>query len=204
MSLINLNPAHDKAREEFAALVPEEAARKAAVEYNPDHGIFTVPFLNVRYRVSFPDGEISTEEGNQEVSLTDRVCILHYLTHASDCLLTGRNITFKELPNGSIYVGPFNNRAVRPLVSIFGSQPEMLLKAAEKLGGNRVEGMGDWAVTVKVFPKVPITFVLWEGDDEFPPSGNILYDSSAPLHLETEDYALLPGLAIFRMKKLAF
>ena len=203
MSLINLNPAHDKALEEFAALAPEEAARKAAVEYNPDAGIFTVPFLYVRYRVSFPDGKISAEEGDQEVSLTDRVCILHYLTHASDCLPTGRNITFKDLPNGSIYVGPFNNRAVRPLVSIFGSQPETLLKAAEKLGGYRVEGIGDWAVTVEVFPKVPITFVIWEGDDEFPPSGNILYDSSAPLHLETEDYALLPGLAIFRMKKLA-
>ena len=203
MSLINLNPAHDKALEALAALSPEEAARKAAVEYNSEQGFFIVPFMNVRHRVGFPGGEIYTEEGNQEVSLTDRVCILHYLTHASDCLMTGRQITFKELPNGSIYVGPFNNRAVRPLVSIFGSCPERLLDAAEKLGGNRVEGIGDWAVTVKVFPKVPITFVIWEGDDEFPPSGNILYDSSTPLHLETEDYALLPGLAIFRMKKLA-
>ncbi|MFZ5648229.1 MAG: DUF3786 domain-containing protein [Bacillota bacterium] len=201
MALINLNPAHEKALEAFVRLVPEEAARRAAVEYNPETGLFTVPFLNERYIVSFPGGEITTEEGG-EVALTNKVCILHYLTHASDCSLTGRHVTFKELPNGSIYVGPFNNRAIRPLVSIFGSRPDMLVKAAEKIGGKKAD-MGDYAVTLNVFPKIPITFVLWEGDDEFPPSGNILFDSSAPFHLETEDYALLPGLAIFLLKKLA-
>lgn len=201
MALINLNPAHEKALQEFAGIDPEEAARRAAVEYDREKGVFTVPFLNQKYVVAFPGGNITTEEGG-EVSLTNKVCILHYLAHASDCSLTGRHITFKELPNGSIYVGPFNNRAIRPLVSIFGNRPEMLVKAAEKMGGKKA-GVGDHSVTVSVFPKIPITYVIWEGDDEFPPGGNILFDSSAPLHLETEDYALLPGLAVFLLKKLA-
>lgn len=201
MALINLNPAFEKAMEAFAGMAPEDASRRAAVEYNPATGVFTVPFLNEKHLVSFPDGKITKEDGG-EVSLTNKVCILHYLTHASDCTLTGRYVTFKELPNGSIYVGPFNNRAIRPLVSIFGKRPEALLKAAQKIGGTRAD-MGDYSVTISVFPKIPITFVLWEGDDEFPPSGNVLFDSSAPFHLETEDYALLPGLAIFLLKKLA-
>ncbi|MFZ5651546.1 MAG: DUF3786 domain-containing protein [Bacillota bacterium] len=201
MAQINLNPAHDKALEEFAGLVPEEAARRAAVEYNTETGVFTVPFLGVKYLVTFPEGKITTREGG-EVSLAYKVCILHYLAHASDCSPTGRHITFKELPNGSIYVGPFNNRAIRPLVSIFGKRPDLLVKAAGKISGTE-EDIGDCAVTINVFPKIPITFVIWEGDDEFPPSGNILFDSSAPLHLETEDCALLPGLAIFFLKKLA-
>ncbi|MFZ5597266.1 MAG: DUF3786 domain-containing protein [Bacillota bacterium] len=201
MSLINLNPAHDKAREELARLAPEEIAARAGVVYDPRQRELIVPFFNVNHLVSFPAGDIRTAEGDSEVSLTDRVCILHYLTHASGMPLTGRLVTFKELPNGSIYVGPFNNRAVRPLVSVFGDRPEKMVEAGLKMGGTRAE-MGDWSVTVPVFPRVPITFVIWEGDEEFPPSGNILYDSSAPHQLETEDYALLPGLAIFRMKKL--
>ncbi|MFZ5632248.1 MAG: DUF3786 domain-containing protein [Bacillota bacterium] len=202
MALINLNPAHDKAREEFARLVPEEAARRAAVRYDPETGIFRVPFLGAQYLVKFPDGEITPEEGKGDVSLTNRVCLLHYLNHASDVQLAGRYITFKELPSGSIYVGPFNNRAIRPLMAVFGQRPDLLVSAGEKLGGKKAD-MGDWAVTVGVFPKVPITFVIWEGDDEFPPSGNILYDASAPFHLETEDYALLPGLTIYEMKKMS-
>lgn len=200
--MINLNPAHEKALRELAGLDPEEIARRASVQYQPDRGFFTVPFLNCNYIVKFPSGEICTEKEGGEVSLTNRVCILHYLTHASDYALTGRYVTFKELPNGSIYVPPFNNRAIRPLVSIFGGRPEKLVEAGEKIGGIRAD-TGDWAVTVNIFPKVPVTFVLWEGDDEFPPSGNILFDSSAPMQLETEDYALLPGLAIFLMKKVA-
>ncbi len=202
MALINLNPAHDKARSELAGIAPWDAARRAAVGYDPESGVFRVPFLGKEYLVSFPGGEVSPGGGEGDVPLASRVCILHYLTHASDVGLAGRYLTFKELPSGSIYVGPFNNRAVRPLVSIFGPRPRKLLEAGEKLGGRRVE-VGDWAVTVNVFPKIPITFVIWEGDDEFPPSGNILYDASAPFHLETEDYALLPGLAVFEMKKLA-
>ena len=183
--MINLNPAHQIALGELAGLVPEEVARRALVEYDPVKGLFTVPFLNGRYLVKFPSGDMSAEKEAGEVSLTSRVCILHYLTHASNCALT-----------------PFTNRAIRPLVSIFGGCPEKLVEAGEKLGGQRADA-GDWAVTVHIFPKVPVTFVLWEGDDEFPPSGNILFDSSAALHLETEDYALLPGLAIFQMKKAA-
>lgn len=200
--MINLNPAHEIALRELAGLNPEEVARRALVEYDPEKGIFKVPFLNSLYMVKYPSGEIFAEKESGEVSLTNRVCILHYLTHASDYALTGRYVTFKELPNGSIYVAPFTNRAIRPLVSIFGSCPEKLAEGGEKLGGKKADA-GDWAVTVDIFPKVPVTFVLWEGDDEFPPSGNILFDSSAPLQLETEDYALLPGLAIFQMKKAA-
>ncbi|MFZ5644331.1 MAG: DUF3786 domain-containing protein [Bacillota bacterium] len=200
--MINLNPAHDKVREEFAKLVPEDIARRASVDYDPATGVFTVPFLSTNYFVKFPGGEICTEKEGEEVPLASRVCILHYLTQASDYSLTGRHITFKELPNGSIYVGPFTNRAIRPLVSIFGSRPDKLIEAGEIIGGKRVDA-GDWAVTVNIFPKIPVTFVLWEGDDEFPASGNVLFDSSAPMHLETEDYALLPGLALFAMKKKA-
>lgn len=202
MALINLNPAHDKAREEYACIVPEEAARRAGVFFNPEKKFFRVPFLGREYMVTFPEGEISTGREGEDVSLTDRVCILHYLTRASDVSPAGRYVTFKELPNGSIYTGPFNNRAIRPLVSIFGPRPEMLVRAGEMLGGRKAD-VGDRSVTVNVFPKVPITFVVWEGDEEFPPSGNILYDATAPLHLETEDYALLPGLAVYAMKKLA-
>ena len=34
---------------------------------------------------------------------------------------------------------------------------------------------------------VPITFVLWQGDAEFPPEGNILLDSTISHFLPAED-----------------
>jgi hypothetical protein len=201
MALVNLNPAHDKAKVEFSRRVPDKMAANSGVEYDLDSGTFKISFLGRDYQVSHPDGNVVSVDG-ENVPLENKVCILHYLTKASGLGLTGKQISFSELPSGFIYVTPFTNRCIRPLVSIFGSDPQKLIKAGEMLGGTR-EDLGDYAVTVPVFPKIPVTFVLWEGDDEFPPSGSIVFDASAPEHLETEDYALLPGLAVFTMKRLA-
>lgn len=201
MALINLNPAHDQAREEFAQRTPQIMAENAGVAYNPVAGLFYIRFLGRNYSVKFPEGLVTSDDGG-EVPLEIKVCILHYLTHAGEAHVEGRYISFKELPSGSIYITPFTNRTIRPLIGIFGKNPQKLIEAGEKLGGKKVE-VGDHAVEIPVFPKIPITFVLWEGDEEFPASGNVLFDASAQFHLETEDYALLPGLAIFTMKRMA-
>ncbi len=198
--MLNLKPAHEKARYVFSKMNPHEVAKRAEVRFDDKNNVFYVQFIGKEYLIGYPKGDV-TLNGGGEPALIVKVCLLHYLTKASGVKPTGRYISFKELPNGSIYVGPYYNRAIKPLVSLFGKDPQMLVDAGEKLGGQRVE-LGDYAITVKAFPKIPITFVIWEGDDEFEASGNILYDDSAGFHLETEDYALLPGLILAELKKM--
>ncbi len=50
---------------------------------------------------------------------------------------------------------------------------------------------GDIAVTIPAFSRVPITLVLWRGDDEFPPNANILFDSTILDYLSAEDVNVL-------------
>ena len=47
------------------------------------------------------------------------------------------------------------------------------------------------AVTIDAFKQVPITFVLWQGDDEFPPEGGILFDANVSDYLSIEDINVL-------------
>ncbi|NTW05017.1 MAG: DUF3786 domain-containing protein [Peptococcaceae bacterium] len=197
--MINLLPAYAKAKEELSKTTPVEVSQRTQVAFDQIKSNFLIPFLGKEYLVSFPEGEVTTAEGD-EVPLVVKICHLHYLTKTGRTELTNQYISFKELPNGSIYIQPFNNRAIRPLVAGFASKPETMIKAGEHLGGRRVE-IGDYAVKINIYPKIPITFVIWEGDEEFEASGGILYDSSAKFHLDTEDYALLPGLVIQEMKK---
>lgn len=199
MAQINLEPAYAVAREEFARGNPEDMARNALIPFDPEKRVFTVSFLGEEYTVYHPGGEVEPAEGREGVSRAVQVLLLHYLVHCSPANVQGKMVSFKELPGGMIYVGPFTNRAIRPLVGIFGNSPSKLVEAGKKLGGEAVD-LGDAAVTVPALPKIPITFVLWEGDEEFPPSGNVLFDSSAPSHLHTEDYALLPGLVLSALK----
>ena len=155
--------------------------------------------MNQEHRVQYPSGEVYLPQGG-EAPIVNKILILHYLEHAEGVPLHHKWISFKEIPGGQIYINPFYNRAIRPLIKLFGCDPQGLITAGFALGGKK-ENLGDASVAVPVFPMVPVAYVIWEGDEEFEPSGNILFDESAPHYLPLEDYAVIAGLAVFELRK---
>ncbi|MEW6424770.1 MAG: DUF3786 domain-containing protein [Bacillota bacterium] len=196
---MNLEPALVKAREDFGRRDPEAMALNARAVFS--QGVFKLSFLGEQYMVHYPRGEIKSGEREGDVGRATQVILLHYFAYSTPAVPEGGLISFKELPGGSIYVGPFTNRVIRPLLKYFGQQPEKLLAAGQKMGGE-AGGIGDFSMTIPVLPKIPVTFVIWAGDEEFPPAGNVLFDSSAARHLPTEDYVVLCGLVLDRLRKL--
>lgn len=188
------------AKKEFSNLDPKTMAFRAGVKIADNQEEIIVPFLNEVYRVRFPSGEVYHQ--SKEVPMDYQILILHYLSSAEGVSLKHQWISFKELPSGQIYINPFYNRAVRPLVKFFGDKPDALIKAGRVLGGEEM-GMGDASIQIPVFPMVKVAYIIWEGDDEFPASGNVLFDASAPNYLPTEDYAVLGGMIVFELKKIA-
>ena len=146
-------------------------------------------------------GEVSYAAGDEEVPLTAKILLLHYLAQAQGVPVRGKLISFKELPGGAIYIEPFTKRAIKPMISMFGNRPESLLELGKRLGAQQAS-LGDVSICLQVLPYIPVTLVLWAGDEEFPPSGNILFDSSAANFLPTEDYAVLASFVVFHLKKL--
>lgn len=197
---LNRDVTLEMAQKEFAKYEPQNIAFRAGVKYLDQEGEFLVPFLNEEYRVRFPSGEVYQQ--GKEISLDEQILILHYLNSAEGVPLKHQLISFKELPSGQIYINPFYNRAIRPLLKYFGDQPEKFIKAGLALGGEKGD-KGDASVKINAFPMVPIIYVIWLGDDEFPPSGNILFDASAPNYLPTEDYAVVGGMIVYELKKVA-
>jgi hypothetical protein len=130
----------------------------------------------------------------------EKILVLHYFLQAKDVPLTNDLISFKELPEGSGYYPTFYARAIKPLVKQFGSEPRRLAEVAAILGG-RPASYGDVSVTIDGFRKVPVTLVLWRGDDEFPPEGNILLDSSISHYLPAEDIIFLCQTITWRLVK---
>jgi hypothetical protein len=48
---------------------------------------------------------------------------------------------------------------------------------------------------------VPLTLVLWRGDEEVAPNGNILFDANISDYLSTEDVAVLSETITWRLVK---
>jgi hypothetical protein len=159
-----------------------------------------VDYLNSRYRVDLPEAGLSPEAGQGSMEIRDRIMVLHYLTRATGVPLSGRMIAYQELAEGAAYYPTFLKRAVKPLADYFGAKPEKLPECSRDIGGIRAD-YGDVAVTIPAFRRVPVTLVLWRGDEEFPPSSNILFDSTVLDYLPAEDINVLCQTISWRLVK---
>jgi len=170
----------------------EQQCRKSGTHYQviDSQKTILIQYLNQSYLINLPDIEISMVDSEGEIPIRDRVLILHYFISSKGTLATDRLITFKELPEGKVYSPTFFKRTVKPLLDHFGQEPYRLIDIGEKLGGHKAD-YGDTAITISAFSRVPITIILWQGDDEFAPQGNILFDATISDYLPTEDITVL-------------
>ena len=183
------------ARHDYDALVE----RSGAGAPEPDR--IALRCLGQDYLVSYPEGEVTTASG-EGVDEHLAILLLLYLTEASGRIVDGRWIAFEQISGGAGYIASFRGRVVAPLLRTFGQHPEALLEAAAGLDGASLD-MGDVAVVLQALPRVPITYVLWCGDDEFTPSASVVFDASIEGYLDAEAVTVLAELATRRMIEAA-
>jgi hypothetical protein len=197
--------AYDIARRELAAFSDIEGqCRRSSATCLLDGPQKTIvlSYLNEPYQISLPDGEIHRQDSRRPVPLRDKLLILHYFLRAGGSPLSHKLITYKELASGISYYPTFYKRAIKPVVGCFADRPEALIRAAAKLGGRQVD-YGDTAVTIDAFSRVPLTWVLWQGDGELATEGSILFDSTIADYLPTEDVAVLCQTIAWKLVGLA-
>jgi hypothetical protein len=71
----------------------------------------------------------------------------------------------------------------------------------ERLGAEKVKA-GDIGYQFEVFPGFFVQFLLWAGDDEFPPSSQILFSDNFPAAFHAEDLVVVCDVAISTLKQL--
>ena len=182
--------------------IPEKLFR-AGLRYDEtgDNIRVFVPFFNETVILTLPSATFTGQAGGN-VTLVARIIILHYINSASGIPFAGEKIAYGDIPACMHYDPVFEKRVLKPLVRAFGYDT-YAFKEAGKLMGAREEEFGDASFTLFAFPKVPITFILWEGDEEFPPRAKALFDPSVTGYLPLEDIVVIAKLAAGRVLKTA-
>lgn len=193
----------DRARDELMGSAMEEKFFLAGLRHEQrGNGVRVhVPFFDETILLDIPGFTFSSSRG-ANVTLVARIIILHYINTASGIPLTGEKVAYGDIPACMHYDPVFARRVLKPLVRAFGYDRHAFLDAGLGLGAKE-ESFGDASITLFALPRVPVTFVLWEGDSEFPPSARALFDPSITGYLPLEDIVVISKLAAGRILKTA-
>jgi hypothetical protein len=126
--------------------------------------------------------------------------LLYYFTTSDGAPPAGKWISFAELPNGRFYNQAFQGYSGKELARAFGENLTAFIEAATQLGGERLH-FGDAAFAFQALPRVPLLVVYWLGDEDFPSTGQVLFDESASHYLPTDACAVLGSMLTQRLIK---
>ena len=181
---------------------PETISRNCDVTFDHKQELYLIPVFDEVYGVTpkdkkitkLPEGDASLE--NFWVELTH--FILHYLLGTKNIPLERKRVSGKELKGGEMFFRGPHALSTEGVIKKFGNNPEGFLAVGLKLKGEKIF-LGDAAIELKAAPKVPITYVLWLEDDEFPASVKILFDPTIQDFLPLD---IIYGLTMFSSHRL--
>jgi len=175
--------------ERLAKANPNEVCHRTGAIYNLEHKGYFLTILNQRYLILPEEQKIFCMRGDfcEEENLRDYfyLMVLLYLLDAQKGEPTRTWISEKELKGGTTFFrGPHALR-VEEIKQVFGKDPDAFAHAGSRLGGVELL-FGDKAFALTVFPKVPLAYILWKEDAEFPARVTVMFDSTIQKHFSLD------------------
>ncbi len=198
-----LDIAFKLAGEKLASINLEEQCKKsgATLKTIDCKEVIFLDYLGNSYCITLPEIGISSLDKQKLIQPREKLLMLHYFINADGSLPSGQKITYKEIPDGATYFPTFYKRAIKPFVDWFANKPKDFIDIAAELGGTQAD-YGDSSVEINVFKRVPLIFVLWNGDDELHAEGGILFDSNITGYLSSEDITVVCEIIAWTLVKL--
>lgn len=185
--------------EEYNKINPDDASARCKAEF--DGKAFKINFLGDTYTLTWPEFSIACENSDA-FALTDlkgQTFLLRIILEMENHLFLGKYKTFREMPWGEMYIEPFTGRCLTRSAFTFGTDVAKFRKACETLGATPVDH-ADAAFGFEVLDGYFIQILIWEGDDEFSPSAQILYSDNFETSFVAEDRVVIAEMLITKIK----
>lgn len=184
----------------FEKLDPQEAAKRCGVSF--EDGCFTVQLLNSTYRIAWPEYVI-TADREDAFALTNLPCqtfLLRYLLEGRQAALSLGYKTFREMPWGELYITPYTGRSLTRAAFTFGTQVPAFAAACERMGGEKLPH-GDAGYGFGFLGGYRMQIMIYAGDEEFPPSSQILYSDNFASGFSAEDRVVAGDILISAIRQ---
>jgi len=166
-----------------------DVCKRSLAEYDSQNSKYTLRILNFNYHVMLREKAVRPTEAGvnflPEFGTDFRIMVLDYLTNSKEIPLSGKLVAGAQLKTGEFFFRGTHGLELDPLVREFGEDPKRFKEVGLLLGA-RVMDLGDVSIQLNVLPRIPITYVLWAADEEFPARLSVLFDSTAENHMHLD------------------
>ena len=166
-------------------------------------GDLTLRHFGEKFAVDATTGAIRSLDRPGPVSATVRLNIYTLFGYVSPLArFRDQWVTFPQLRDTSVFEAAFQSAILRPLAATFSGHAGALRQALEAMGGTPLP-TGDVGYQVEAFACIPVRYLFWEGDDEFPAQANMLFDASATDYIHGESIVTIGSYGLSRLAELA-
>lgn len=164
--------------QQLVKLKGEKTAQRARCQYRDDPASYVITLIDREYIVNLPDKTVFSAKDSSRAGFVEELCILAYLINSVDLPVANKPTTAEALPGGQFFFRGLHSLDTGKLEDAFGQHPERLYEIMDKFGAKRCE-FGDASIELYVLPRIPITVVIWQSDEEFAARASILFDETA-------------------------
>jgi hypothetical protein len=182
-NLKTLEQVYDSAFEKLKERDLYETAAKCGAIIEEDTKL-VLKYFEKEVETDIEAGKLYYREDKEDLDIFSATIILHYIVTADGATLSGKWISFRELPDGMFYFRTIPG-VLEVLLDKYGESFELLAEKA-KMHGGRVSSEFSNGVILYPFPYFPVMLILEEKSDEFEADLRALFDSSASHYMKTD------------------
>lgn len=172
---------------------PQDLAYNTGGVSHPDQNNLEILFWDRSVVISLSSLEIFDKISQQVLPEFSQAMILYYLHLADGTPVSGRWVSFAELPDGRFYQHAFQGYTGQLLAHDIGNHIEGFEKVARALNAQK-EQLGHASYIFQALPKVPMLVIQWLGDEDFPANFQILFDDTVHHFLPSDGCAILGSM----------
>lgn len=176
---------------------PQLLARRTGATFIPagnGQGSFHLRYWDRPLVLTYPEFVSRDECTGERLNPFDEAMLAYYFALSDGTPESGARISFSDLPDGRFYTQAFQGYTGDELAKVMGNDETGFAAAAGALHGQELaagDTLGDRAFAFRALPYVSLLVVCWLGDEDFPPSYRLLFDSAVEHHLSTDACAIL-------------
>ena len=125
--------------------------------------------------------------------------MLRFLLEGRAAEPSGGYKTFREMPWGEMYIGPYTGRVLTRAAFTFGTRVEKFRAACEAMGALAIPH-GDAGFRFDFLGGYRMQIMVYAGDEEFPPSSQVLYSDNFETGFAAEDRVVAGDILISAIK----